>query len=370
MKIKMALFKDLQLKKEIIETLEKNNFKKSLLVQEKIIPIALKGKNIVFTSQTGSGKTLAYLLSFIGKIDKKKGLQMLILVPTRELCIQVGKEIEKICKYLEINSGTLYGGRDIKGDFKTTMKKNQILTATPGRIVQHINNKKIIVGEVKYIVYDESDQMFDNGFYDECKYLKKRISKNAQIILSSATISEKVEEFMRTEIIDYEFLKIGEQIPHNIKQEKIFCKISEKNEILLNFLKNKKFSKAIIFCNTKIRSYDIADFLKENKINARTLNSDFKQKERENNLNTFKDQNTSILVTTDVASRGIHIDNIDIVINYDVPTRLEFYIHRIGRTGRNNKPGYALTFVCPEDEDRFDNIEFDYEINPKEIKIK
>lgn len=358
----MKSFEQLGLKKEIIDILSRLGFKEPLDVQEKVVPLALKGKNVVFTSKTGSGKTLAYLLGYLGKIDRKKGIQMLVLVPTRELCIQVGKEIEKVCTPLNINSGMLYGGRDIKGDFKTTMKKNQIIVGTPGRLVQHINDKKIAVGEVKYIVYDESDQMFDNGFYDECAYLKTRISKNAQILLASATISAKVGDFVEGQIPNHEFLTVGTQIPVNIRQEIVFCKIPEKNDLLLKFFKEKSFGKAIVFCNTKIKSYNIADHLNDHGINARTLNSDFKQKERENNLNVFKDQKKSVLVTTDVAARGLHIENVDIVVNYDVPTRDEFYIHRIGRTGRNNKAGYSLTMICPEDEERYENIEFDYEL--------
>lgn len=363
----MKTFHELGLKKDIADILTRLGFKEPLEVQEKTIPLALQGKNVVITSKTGSGKTLAYLLGFLGKIDRKKGIQMLVMVPTRELCVQVGKEIDKVCSQLGISSGTLYGGRDIRGDFKTTMKKNQILIGTPGRLVQHINDKNIIVGETRYLVFDESDQMFDNGFYEDCAYIKKRVSKGAQIVLASATISPKVQEFVEQEIENHEFLKIGSQIPPNIRQEILSCSIPEKNGILVRFLENKQFSKAIIFCNTKNKSYSIADFLNENGINAKTLNSDFKQKDRENNLNTFKDQKKSVMVTTDVAARGLHIEKVDIVINYDVPTRDEFYVHRIGRTGRNDKQGYALTMICPEDEERFENIEFDYDLKLEEI---
>lgn len=363
----MGNFSNLGLKKEIITVLNKTGYKESLPVQDQIIPLAARGKNIIFTSQTGSGKTIAYLLGTLGKIDKKQGIQAIILVPTRELCIQVGKEVEKICTPLGLNSGILYGGRDIKGDFKTTMKKNQIIIGTPGRLVQHVNDKRIIIGETKFIIYDESDQMFDNGFYEECTYLKRRISKNAQIILSSATISEKVHKFIENEIQNPEILTIGVQIPAKISQEVLYCSIPEKNAILAKFLKEKKFNKALVFCNTKVKSYNIADYLNSQGVNSRTLNSDFKQKERENNLNVFKEQKKSVLVTTDVAARGLHIENVDVVVNYDVPTKDEFYIHRIGRTGRNNKPGYSLTLICPEDEERFANIEFDYELKFEEI---
>ena len=237
----MGSFTKLGLKKDIIEVLDRLKFKESLEVQDTIIPLAIQGKNIVFTSRTGSGKTLAYLLGNLGKINKKLGVQMVVLVPTRELCIQVGKEMKKVCDQLDINVGTLYGGREIDGDRRTTSKKNQIIVGTPGRLIQHINNKTVKVGEVKYLVYDESDQMLDDGFYDECSYMLKRVSKNVQIILSSATLTSMVKDFMNNEIRDFELLNIGQQIPKHIVQEKIRCEISAKNELLLKFFTKKKF---------------------------------------------------------------------------------------------------------------------------------
>lgn len=363
----MGDFTTLGLKKEILDVLSRLNFNKSFEVQDKIVPLAMKGKNIVFTSRTGSGKTLAILLGFLGKINKKQSLQMIVLVPTRELCIQVGKEMKRVCELLGIKVGMLYGGRDVQGDYRTLIKKNQILVGTPGRLLLHVNEKKIRVGEVKYLVYDESDQMFGHGFYDDCVYLKQRVSNDAQIILSSATITDKVENFIKNEIVDYELLMIGELIPKSIVQEKLYCDKLEKNKILLNIFSKKKFKRALIFCNTKQKSYNISKFFQNNDFNAKSLNSDLEHAERLNHLNLFKDGKIRILVATDIAARGLHIENVDIIVNYDVPTRDEFYIHRIGRTGRIDKKGYSLTLICPEDEDRFYNIEFKYELSVVEI---
>ena len=363
----MGDFNKLGLKKEILNILSRLKFNKSFEVQEKIVPLAIKGKNVVFTSRTGSGKTLAYLLGFLGKINKKLNTQMVVLVPTRELCIQVGKEIKRICEPLDINVGVLYGGRGVQGDYRTVNKKNQILVGTPGRLILHVNEKRIRVGEVKYLVYDESDQMFDHGFYHDCVYMKKRVSKDAQIIFSSATMTNKVKIFIENEIVDYELLRIGELIPKNIVQEKLYCEKLEKNEILSDIFSKKKFKRAMIFCNTKEKSYDITEFLQKKKFNAKSLNSDLEQVERLNHLNLFKDGKIRILITTDVAARGLQIENVDIIINYDVPTKYEFYVHRIGRTGRTDKKGYSLTFICPEDVNRFKDIEHQYKLDVVEI---
>ncbi|MBW3020574.1 DEAD/DEAH box helicase [Candidatus Woesearchaeota archaeon] len=363
----MSTFDKLGLKKDIIDVLTSLKYKESFEVQDQIIPLVLKGENIVFTSKTGSGKTLAYTLGFLSKINKKLGPQMIVVVPTRELCTQVGKEINKICEPLGIKVGMLHGGREISGDYKTTNKRLQIVVGTPGRLIQHINNKTVRVGDVKYIVYDESDEMFDNGFAKECAYLKARSSRDAQIILSSATITEKVEEFIENIIQDFVFLRIGNLIPKNIEQNKIECEIEDKNDMLIKFFKDKKFKRAMIFCNTKVRCDEITDFLIDNKFNAKFINSDLSQDERYNLLNLFKAGKIQILVTTDVAARGLQIPKVDMVINYDVPRKQEFYIHRIGRTGRTDQEGYALTLVCSEDEDRFNDIEFDFELNVKDI---
>ena len=364
----MGTFADLGLKKDIVNVLSSLKYKKTFEVQDKIIPLALKGENIVFTSQTGSGKTLTFLLGFLGKINPKQGIQMLVIAPARELCVQIGKELKTICDPLGISVGTLYGGRDLAGDKRTTSKKNQIIVGTPGRLIQHINEKHLKVGEVKFLVYDESDRMFDNGFYGVCSYIKKRVSKNVQIILSSATVTDKVDDFVNNEIKEFKFLEIGFTIPKTISQLKYYCEKENKNDFLIKYILNNKFRKILIFCNTKLKTYLISEFFYENGFKSKPLNSDFEQKDRQNYLNLFRDGKIAVLAATDVAARGLHIKNVDVVINYDVPTREEFYIHRIGRTGRNNKKGIALTLICKEDEVRFKDLEISYKLEVNTIK--
>lgn len=371
----MTSFADLGLKKDVLEVLRELKYLKPTDVQEQVIPQIMTGRDLVFTARTGSGKTLACLLGNISKIKKKQGLQMLVMVPTRELCIQVGKEMRKVCEPLEINVGMLYGGREIKGDYRTTTKKNQILIGTPGRLIQHLHKKTIKVGEVTYLVYDESDQMFDQGFYDECAYLRTRVNKFAQVILASATISNKVDEFINHEIGEYDLLEIGEPIPLKIKQEKIYCRFHDRKDILVSFLKRKRFKKAIVFCNTISETFKLANLLTDNGMNAKALNGELKQDERTKLLNLFKQRAIKVLVTTDVAARGLHIEQVDMIINFEVARKPEFHIHRIGRTGRKDKPGYALTLVTKHTEPAFNEIVKRYnlkiqKINHEFVKVK
>jgi len=363
----MNTFADLGLKTKIVDVLSSLGYKKTFPVQEEIIPLMLKGGNVVFTSQTGSGKTLTYLLGFLGKINPKQGIQMIVVVPARELCVQIGKELQTVCEPFGIKVGTLYGGRDLAGDRRTTNKKNQIIVGTPGRLIQHINEKHLIVGEAKCVVFDESDQMFDNGFYALCAYIKNRASKDAQIILSSATVTEKVDNFVHQEIQEFTFLEIGVQIPKKISQLSHHCDMKVKRDYLSDYLIEHRFKRILVFCNTKIKTESLSTFFKEEGYKSAALNSDLEQKQRQNCLNLFREGKINLLFATDVAARGLHIPNVDLVVNYDVPGREEFYIHRIGRTGRNNQPGVALTLVCKEDELRFDALVATYSLDTKEI---
>jgi ATP-dependent RNA helicase DeaD len=359
----MKTFSDLGLKKDITQALAKSGYRSTLEVQEKIIPLCRQKKAVVFTAQTGSGKTVAYSVGYLDKINTRLSTQMLVIVPTRELAIQVGKVLSDICEQLRIDVGVLHGGREIKGDYRTLNRKNHIIVATPGRLIQHINSKAVRAGEVKYLVFDESDQMFDNGFYHDCAYIIRRSAKHVQIILASATITEKVRDFVDQYMWEHEFLKVGDDIPENIVQEKMYCSIAEKDGLLVKFLTQRHFKRALVFCNTKLKSHRIADLLGKNDIRARSMSSDLMQSERENNLNSLKSGDINVLVTTDIAARGLDIAKVDIVVNYDVPPKDEFYVHRIGRSGRTGKKGYALTMICPEDLERFARIESYYKLD-------
>ncbi|MFH1316025.1 MAG: DEAD/DEAH box helicase [Candidatus Woesearchaeota archaeon] len=363
----MSKFSDLGLKKNILDALDRLQLVYPFEVQEKVIPLSKKGRNILFTSRTGSGKTLAYLLGVLDNINTKLGIQMLILVPTRELSIQIGKETRKVCDLLNIKVGVIYGGRALEGDYRTINRKNHILVATPGRLKQHVNEKNIKLGEVKVLVYDECDKMFTEKFYDDCAYLRIRVPLHTQIMLSSATLGDEVKKFVEEEIEDYDLLEVGERIPPNIIQELVRCSRLEKNDIILRLLKKKRFRRVIIFTNTKMKARSISKFLNYNKYFTKEISGKLEQKERDNYLGMFKKGTLPIIVTTDLTGRGLQIKDIDIVINYDLPFDSTSYIHRIGRTGRKDKKGYALTLLCPEDEDRYHNLNVEFNIKIKEV---
>ncbi len=358
-------FSQLGFKQDVVAALKKIGITKATDVQEIIIPKIQTNQNIVFTSQTGSGKTLCFLLGYLPRINSKNGLQMLIITPTKELAQQVAKEIMRVTDQLDLKVGVLYGGREFKGDMRTIHRKNQIIVATPGRIIDHINKKTLRVGDVKCIVYDESDQMFDNGFASDCAYIKRRSAQDAQMVLSSATITEKVELFIENRMPDHEMIVVGEKIPKNIVQEKVYCDIRDKPALLIKCLKRLQLGKKqqmIIFTNTKEKCFLIHENLEQNKFHATELHGDFKMQERKNHLNGFTSGRVPILITTNVAARGLHIPKVDAIINYDVSERPEFYVHRIGRSGRIMKSGkagrgYAITFICDEDIERFEVIE-------------
>jgi ATP-dependent RNA helicase DeaD len=346
-------FAHLGLKKEVAAALTSLGYLQPTDVQEKVLPLITAKKNVVFTSQTGSGKTIAYSVGFFNRLQLKQHLQMLVIVPTRELCMQVGEELKKFGQVLGFNVGMLYGGHDLIVDKKVVSKRLHIIVATPGRLIQHINNKVVRVGDVSFLVFDESDQMFDTGFYDDCEYIRSRVSATAQLVLSSATLTAKVESFVKKNIPDFEFVEVGALIPSSITQDMLLCTIPEKNKLLVDFFLGEEFSRAIVFVNTKSKLSAVYDTLLFHNISANYLSSDLDQKEREKCVRDFRTGKFSVLVCTDVASHGLDIKGVDIVVNYDVPPRSEFYVHRIGRAGRVGAQGYALTFVCPEDEEDF-----------------
>ncbi len=360
----MKEFAQLGLKKDIIQALNSVGHKNPLEIQEKVIPLILQKKNVLFQSQTGSGKTLAFTLGFLSRLNLKLGLQMVIITPTRELCQQVGKEIQGICDMLSINVGIIFGGRDIKGDHRTYKKKNQIMVVTPGRFVQHVNDKNIRIGEVKFLIFDECDQMFDDQFLKDCIYIRKRTSTTAQIVLASATITFNVTEFLKD--IDHEEVLL-DKVAENIVQEKISCRRDKKLAKLVEIVGKRRFRKYIVFANTKVKLFDITEALQENHFKAASISADLNQNERNNILDKFKHNQINVLVATDVAARGLHIENVDTVINFDVPPRKEFYVHRIGRTGRVGKKGHAVTLVCREDEERMQVIEDVFDVDVRDV---
>ena len=358
-------FEDFNLKKEILIRLEEIGFERPSLVQEKAIPVILAGRDVVAQAQTGTGKTAAFALPILNKIEK--GEKALIITPTRELAIQVSEEIFKFGKYLGIHTATVYGGSSYNRQIKH-IKNSQFIVATPGRLLDLLKSGKIEISP-KYVVLDEADEMLDMGFLDDIKEIFKFVPSDRQTLLFSATMPAPIKELAKTILKNPEFITITKKqvTNENIKEYFYVIDESERKDALIRLIDYKNPNKAIVFCRTKKDVDDIADFLSGAGFDAKGLHGDMDQKRREEVIKAFKNDNIEILVATDVAARGLDVNNVSHVFNYHLPLDPESYVHRIGRTGRAGKEGMAISLVTPYEFKALSRIEKIAKIVIKEI---
>ena len=365
-------FEDLSLSKEIKKSLKEMNYITMTPIQEKVFDAIVQGKNIMATSNTGTGKTLAFLLPLIEKIDVDiNSTQILILVPTRELAIQIENEIKTITKYKnEIDYVSIVGGRGIKEQAILLRKNKKIVVGTPGRILKLLSKKILNLNKLKSLVLDEADEMLFMGFEKEIYKINKYINRNVQKLMFSATIMQNMKELSKKILYNpliIECIQNKSIISNNLKQIAIEIKEKMKNECTLRILKSQKYNNSIIFCNTKKK---VSKYLKENGIKLEMLNSDIMQNQREKIFKKLKEGKLETIVVTDLLSRGIDIDNLELVINYDIPIDVNYYIHRVGRTARNGRSGVAYTFYIGKQSEKireienFTNTKFEYEDIP------
>ena len=368
-------FEDLSLSKEIKKSLKEMNYITMTPIQEKVFDAIVQGKNIMATSNTGTGKTLAFLLPLIEKIDVDiNSTQILILVPTRELAIQIENEIKTITKYKnEIDYVSIVGGKEIKEQAILLRKNKKIVVGTPGRILKLLSKKILNLNKLKSLVLDEADEMLLMGFEKEIYEINKYINRNVQKLMFSATIMQNIKELSKKILYNpliIECIQNKSIISNNLKQIAIEIKEKMKNECTLRILKSQKYNNSIIFCNTKKKTLEVSKFLKENGIKLEMLNSDIMQNQREKIFKKLKEGKLETIVVTDLLSRGIDIDNLDLVINYDIPIDVNYYIHRVGRTARNGRSGVAYTFYIGKQLEKireienFTNTKFKYEDIP------
>ncbi|WP_457560313.1 DEAD/DEAH box helicase [Caminibacter sp.] len=358
-------FKDFNLKKEVLVRLKEIGFEKPSPIQEKAIPVILEGKDVVAQAQTGTGKTAAFGLPILSKMDKSQ--KALVITPTRELAIQVSEEIYRFGKYLGIHTATVYGGSSYNRQINQ-IKTSQFIVATPGRLLDLLKSGKIDIAP-EFVILDEADEMLDMGFVDDIKEIFKFVPSDRQTLLFSATMPEPIKQLAKQILKEPEFITITKKqvTNENIKEYFYVIDESERKDALIRLIDYKNPSKAIVFCRTKKDVDTIAEFLRGAGLNAKGLHGDMDQRRREEVIRAFKRDNLDILVATDVAARGLDVNNVTHVFNYHLPLDVDSYVHRIGRTGRAGKEGMAISLVTPHEFRALSKIQKIAKLTLKEI---
>ncbi len=334
-------------------------------VQEKVIPSILAGKDIIAAAQTGTGKTAAFLLPVLNKLITHKHdshlINAMIIVPTRELAVQITQTLEGISYYTDISFIAVYGGTGgalFANEKKALTSGVDIVICTPGRMISHLNMGYVKMEGLSYLILDEADRMLDMGFYDDIIRILSFMPAKRQNLLFSATMPPGIRKLAKTMLHNPEEINIAiSKPPEQIVQEVFMVYDAQKIPLVKYVLQQKEFGSVLVFCSSKIAVKQLAEELKRSGFSADQIQSDLDQEKREQVLLDFKSKKLKILVATDILSRGIDIEDIDLVINYDVPHDGEDYIHRIGRTARAATKGTAYTFVSPKEQHKFDRIE-------------
>ena len=342
-------FRELGVSEEILLALEKQGVSAPTQVQKEAIPPLLQWKDVIAKAPTGTGKTFAFGIPMLEHVDvDEEAVQGLILAPTRELTLQIGDELTGLLAYYKnIRVAVLYGGQRMEPQIRALKNKPQIIVATPGRLMDHYNRKNIRFDKIKTVVLDEADRMLDMGFFDDVTAILNRIKNRVNLGLFSATISQEVMTvswmYQRNEV-EITVAAEAESKP-DIDQYSITVPRLEKTLAMQRILESGVFERVIVFCNTKVMCHRLSDDLRQLGFRADCLHGDIKQSARERTMSAFRNGKLPILIATDVAARGIDVDDVDGVINFDVPDENEYYIHRIGRTGRAGRKGIAFTLI-------------------------
>ncbi|MFC1485385.1 DEAD/DEAH box helicase [bacterium] len=346
-------FNDLGLSEKVLDAINKKGFEEPTAIQAMTIPVMLRDDtNIIAQAQTGTGKTAAFGLPLIEMINTdSKTVQALILVPTRELAIQVSEEINSLKGESDIKIIPIYGGQSIVQQLRRLKKGVHIVVGTPGRIIDHLNRKTLKVGEIEHLILDEADEMLNMGFIEDMEEIMKHTSLNKRTLLFSATMPGRIKDLAHKYMQGYEFLAVKkEQLTTNLTEQIYFeVKASDKFEALSRIIDIEDDFYGLIFCRTKSDVDSVVSHLIDRGYDAEAIHGDISQAQRERTLNKFKKQRVNILIATDVAARGIDVNNLSHVINYSLPQDPESYVHRIGRTGRAGNEGTAITFITPRE---------------------
>lgn len=358
-------FDQTQLSDEVLDALDAMNFQTCTPVQEQAIPIILEGSDLLAVAQTGTGKTAAYLLpimdEILGQNMPQDHVNCLVMVPTRELAIQIDQQLQGFAYFMPISSIAVYGGTDgkIYGQQERGMTSGaDIVIATPGRLLAHLAMGKVDLSQTTILVLDEADRMLDMGFYDDIMQIVGRMPRQRQTLMFSATMPPNIERLAQAVLTDPRKIQLSMSKPADkIRQLACQCGEGEKERVLLRVLREKERGKTIVFAASKLKVKDMSRTLRRAGIKVAEMHSDLDQAQREQTMRDFKAGNIKVLVATDIVARGIDIDNVELVVNYDVPRECEDYVHRVGRTARADADGTSLTLVSPRDMPSFRRIE-------------
>ena len=359
-------FKQLGLSADLLDGLEAMNIRQPTPIQQQAIPMALEGKDLIACAQTGTGKTAAFLLPLIDIIThyaprEEGSVRALIIVPTRELALQIDQQLQAIAYFTPITSVAVYGGSDASSfdvQKQALTSGAEVIIGTPGKLLSHLNLGYVPLKGLEFLVLDEADRMMDMGFIDDIKRIINFLPKERQTLLFSATMPPQIRALTREILYEPEEITIALSKPaEGVDQQAYVIYDTQKADILENILKNDPATSIVIFAGRKVEVRNLNRHLQKRGFNARGMHSDLEQAEREEVMLAFRNRKLRILVATDVVSRGIDIDDIDLVINYDVPRDPEDYVHRVGRTARAQRKGKAITFINEKQMREFGRIE-------------
>lgn len=358
-------FYDLDLSDPVLDALDDMNFTECTPIQEHAIPVILEGHDLIGVAQTGTGKTAAFLLPILSKLSDggyaEDAINCVIMSPTRELAQQIDQALEGFSYYMNVSSVAIYGGNDgirYEQEKKGLSMGADIIIATPGRLISHLSLGNVDLSKVSFFVLDEADRMLDMGFSDDIMQIVKHLPENRQTIMFSATMPRKIQELAKTILHDPVEVKLAVSKPaEKIVQSAYICYETQKTALVKKLFKETPPHRVIIFASSKQKVKDMAIILRKAGFNVGAMHSDLDQADRDEVMYKFKAQQIDILVATDIVARGIDIDDIQLVINFDVPHDAEDYVHRIGRTARANNDGEAITLVSENDQHKFAAIE-------------
>lgn len=367
----MITFKDLDLLPDVQKAIDQLEFTHPTEIQAASIPVVRAGKDMIGQAQTGTGKTFSFAIPIVEKIDlDNPNIQALILLPTRELSLQVYAEFLKLIRYSrKIRATVVYGGQSIDRQIRSLKDRPQIIIGTPGRIIDHMNRGTLNFSDLQMLVMDEADEMLKMGFQEDLETILKDTPRERQTVLFSATMPPFIKKVASSYQKDPVHIKIEAKTltVEKIKQVYYEVKKDYKDDLLVRLLDFYHFRSIIIFANTKKGVDDLVSYLQNLGYNADALHGDLKQLQRDRVMNAFRNNQVKILVATDVAARGLDINDVEAIINYDIPQELEVYVHRIGRTGRAGKSGYAITLSNAWNRRRIKELEY-FTKQPLELK--